>query len=148
MESGMTNTRADALIEDYGKFSPMSLNEAGALAHRVFADGAASREEAEILLGACSLFEETDFGWHHIISQEIQRYVLNDGGMRQGAEDWLIATLASLQTPQSISLDLIQGVMLAADNATAKLGQIGLRSALSCMKAVANDTQALPAKTG
>ncbi|PHS25500.1 MAG: hypothetical protein COA84_07760 [Robiginitomaculum sp.] len=144
----MTNTRADTLIEDYGKFTPMSMNEAGALAHRVFADGAASREEAEILLGACSLFDESDLGWRHVVSQEIQRHVLDDGQMRAGAEDWLIATLASLQTPQSISLDLVQGVMLAADNATAKLGQIGLRSALSCMKAVANDAQALSAQTG
>ncbi|MDQ7018721.1 MAG: hypothetical protein Q9M33_06105 [Robiginitomaculum sp.] len=139
----MGRTRADKLIEQYGKFSPMSMNEAGALAKKMFADTPASREEAEILLGACGLFEPNDRGWRHLVSQEIRRHLLDHeeaaGTLPDGAEDWLIATLATLQVPSAITLELVQSIMLGADNATQRLGRIGLRSALTCMKSAARE---------
>ncbi|PHS27767.1 MAG: hypothetical protein COA85_04730 [Robiginitomaculum sp.] len=139
----MGHTRADKLIEHYGKFLPMSMNEAGALARKTFADAPASREEAEILLGACSLFEKFDTGWRHLVSQEVRRHLLDNdsasGALLDGAEDWLIASLATMQVQPALTLELVQGIMLGADNSTHKLGRIGLRSALACMKNVTRD---------
>ncbi len=139
----MGRTRADKLIEHYGKFSPMSMNEAEALAKKTFADKPASREEAEILLGACGLFEHNDTGWRHLVSQEVRRHLLDHEGaagtLPEGAEDWLIATLATLQVPPATTLDLVQSIMLGAQNATQRLGRIGLRSALACMQDAARE---------
>jgi hypothetical protein len=143
----MGRTCADKLIEHYGKFSPMSVNEAGALARKIFAEGPANREGAEILLGACSLFEDHDLGWRHIISQEVRRHILDDGNVIEGAEDWLIATLSTVQVKPSITLELVQSIMLGADNATQRLGRIGLRSALACMQSVARDETQRQANT-
>jgi len=148
----MGRTRADKLIEHYGKFSPMSMNEAGALAKKTFADAPASREDAETLLGACALFEPGDTGWRHLVVQEVRRYLLGDderasGALPAGAEDWLIASLATMQVQPAITLELVQTIMLGAENATQRLGRIGLRSALSCMQDVAKGEAQLQANT-
>ncbi len=147
----MAETRADTLIEQYGKFSPMSVNEADAMANKVFGQNPADQEEAEILLGASGLFDQSDVGWRHIVTQQLRRYLLQDlprGELQDGAEDWLIATLATAQVEKRTALELIQDIMLNADNASERLGRIGLRSALASMKAVATSISKQKANTG
>ncbi len=133
----MQSQRVNDLIEQYGKYAPMSLNEASALTTRAFADEPASRDEAESLLCASTLFAAQDFGWRHIVAQEVRRSLLNDTAhdeMQAGAEDWLIVTLTSNQVPDAIQLELIQAIMQCATNTTERLGRLGLRAALTCLQ--------------
>lgn len=142
----MDRRRVDTLIEQYGKFSPMSVNEAGALASKIFAKNPVRREEAEDLLEASTLFDETDPGWRHIVSLLVRRHMAQSASQDTadvGAQDWLIATLSTSEATDVLTLDIVQRIMLGANNATEKLGRFGLRSALGCMKAVANDTDSL-----
>ncbi len=134
----MDTTRADKIIEHYGKFSPMSQNEAGALAKGIVGSSPINREEAERLLGASALFSGADLGWRHIVTQEVQRHVLEpeQDTVKEGAEDWLIATLATTNLSDVMTLDLVQSIMTNASNATERLGRVGLRSALGSLKSV------------
>jgi hypothetical protein len=145
----MECTRTDTVIDQYGKFSPMSLNEAGAMAHRVFGDCPASREEAEALLAACGLFEAQDAAWRHIVMQEVGRTVMHnaDGELQAGVEDWLIASLATSNLPDLTLLELVQSVIAGTVNATERLGRLGLGAALRSMKAVQMDSPAQKAQT-
>jgi hypothetical protein len=145
----MERTRTDTIIDQYGKFSPMSVNEAGAMAHRVFGDRPASREEAEGLLAACGLFEPQDAAWRHIVMQEVGRTVMHntDEELQAGAEDWLIASLATSNLPDVTLLELVQSVMTGAVNATERLGRLGLGAALRCMKAVHIENENQQAQT-
>ncbi len=142
--------RTDKLIEQYGKFSPMNVNAACTLANKVFGDKPANREEAEILLGVSALFSSADIGWQQIVTHEVRRHLLpgpSHGALQEGAENWLIATLATVQAEQKLVLALVQDVIHHADNASEKLGRLGLHAALASMKAVAPGVQNLDVKT-
>lgn len=135
----MQKSRTRTLIEQYGKYAPLSLNEAGALAARIFAKTPASHEEAADLLGACALFDRHDRGWQHIVVTQVRRALCKKNKprkLRAGAEDWLIATLAT--TPGLVDetvLELVRDIATSADNASLRLGRLGLRAALSSLRA-------------
>ena len=137
----MHEHRADALIEHYGKFAPLSVHEATALAGRMFADGPATREEAQVLLGACALFGASEHGWRQIVVDQVTRCLVQDGTpgrLETGAEDWLIAVLADCAGQSNeTALELVRAIMQAAENASERLGRIGLRAALASLRAVA-----------
>jgi len=137
----MHTSRSDALIKEYSKYAPLSMNEASALANRVFADAPPSREEAQALLEACALFGAKERGWHHIAIDLTARAVMAQdapGALQPGAEDWLIATLASTSGPgDETTLELVRCIMQTASNASERLGRFGLRAALASLKAAA-----------
>ncbi len=137
----MRKTRPQTLIKEYGQFAPLSLNEAAALANRVFAGAPPSREEAQVLLEACALFGTHERGWHHIVIDLTARALMAQdapGKLQPGAEDWLIATLASTKgMNDETTLELIRAIMQTANNASERLGRFGLRAALASLKAAA-----------
>ena len=140
----MRKNRADALVKDYGEFAPLSMHEATALANRAFADAPATREEAQVLLGACALFGASEHGWRQIVVDQVTRCLVQEGvpgRLEAGAEDWLIAVLSDCAgQSHETALELVRAIMQTADNASERLGRIGLRAALASLRAVAPRT--------
>ena len=137
----MGQNRAEILIEQYSKFSPMSANEARAMARKVFCDGAASRGEAEALYRACVLFDDNDLAWRHMTIELISDYLLGQGQeygfLEFDAEDWLIALCNEDRSNEKLALfnfELVHAVLDAAQNASLHLGQFGLGLTLACMR--------------
>lgn len=148
----MDRTRADYIIEQYSKLLPLRANEAAALASKVFASWPADRNEAEQLLSACTRFGDNDLAWRAIITQEVTRHLLDTddtpGALPGGAEDWLIANLTTMREPvNAVAMDIIQSIMRLATNPSERLGRVGLRAAMQCLKTAAPTVEAYQVNT-
>lgn len=135
----MVECRGALLVQEISKFSPMSMAEARAVAHRVFADGPASRDEAEEVFMACSAFEPGDMAWRTAAVETICDSVLGQGEeygfLEFDGEDWLIDWLSDDSAVcESMRVDILNTVLEKAENATMRLGKFGLFSALKVGK--------------
>jgi hypothetical protein len=133
----MATCRGQHLALQISKFSPMSISEALSLQRAIFTAGPASREEAEAMFDACSVFEKSDTAWKCAFVETITDHVLGQGEeygfLEFDAEDWLIDLMSDDGVAdESVNFELLQSILEKAKNASMRLGRFGLFSAMNC----------------
>ncbi|MBL4595128.1 MAG: hypothetical protein JKX99_00985 [Robiginitomaculum sp.] len=133
----MRSCRGELLAQQISKFSPMSGTEALSVQRRVFADGPATRAEAEALFRECASFDRTDTAWRQVFVEAVCDHLLGQnaeyGVLEFDGEDWLIDTISNGGlSHDSANFELLQAVLERAKNASMRLGRVGLFSALKC----------------
>lgn len=135
----MAECRGAQLVQEISRFSPMSVAEARAVAHRVFVKGPASRDEAEAVFLACSAFEPGDMAWRSAAVDTICDSALGQGEvygfLEFDGEDWLVDWLSDDSVAdEGLRFEILTTVLDNAENATMRLGRFGLFSALKAGK--------------
>lgn len=135
----MEQCRGAQLAQEISRFSPMSMAEARAVQHRIFANGPASRAEAENIFMACNVFEAGDAAWKVAVVETICDSALGQGEeyghLEFDGEDWLIDWLSDDSvSDEGLRFDILQAVLDRAENATMRLGRFGLFAALKAGK--------------
>ena len=133
----MRSCRGALLAQQISKFSPMSGTEALSVQRRVFADGPATRAEAEALFRECASFDRTDTAWRRVFVEAVCDHLLGQnseyGMFEFDGEDWLIDTISNEGlSHDNANFELLQTVLERAKNASMRLGRVGLFSALKC----------------
>ncbi len=133
----MGDCRGELLAQQISKFSPMSVCEALAVQRRIFSDGPATRAEAETLFTVGATFEKNDQAWKRAFVETVTDHLLGQSGeygfLEFDGEEWLIDMISDEGVANdSANFELLQSVLELAQNATMRLGRLGLFAALKC----------------
>ncbi len=148
----MVFCRGELLAQQISKFSPMSICEALAIEKRVFADGPASRKEAEALFAVCSTFEAEDTAWRVSFVQAMTDHLLGQGQqygfLEFDGESWLYDQLSMINpVPELIAFELMKSVISHAENASEQLVSFALSCTLGCLRKTSVDMTPHKVKT-